>query len=105
MFDFVDSDYISDFSRAATKLRNVSSSFNVVHLLFAPFIISSRRSISCGSLAFTIETNTFWLMSCSNISIKIQEVHSFKSSEHIRKEVDGPYFEVSAKTASSVTLQ
>ena len=27
--------------------------------------------------------------------IKIQ-VRSFKSSEHIRKEVDGPYFEVSA---------
>ena len=25
--------------------------------------------------------------------IKIQEVRSFKSSEHIRKEVDGPYFE------------
>ena len=37
--------------------------------------------------------------------IKIQDVRSFKSSEHIRKEVDGPYFEVSAKKASSVTLQ
>ena len=36
--------------------------------------------------------------------IKIQEVRSFKSSEHIRKEVGGPYFEVSAKKASSVTL-
>ena len=29
---------------------------------------------------------------------------SFKSSEHIRKKEDGPYFEVSAKKASSVTL-
>ena len=29
---------------------------------------------------------------------------SFKSSEHILKKVDGPYFEVSAKNASSVTL-
>ena len=28
---------------------------------------------------------------------------SFKSSEHISKKVDGPYFEVSAKKASSVT--
>ena len=36
--------------------------------------------------------------------IKIQEVRSFKSSEHIRKEEGGPYFEVSAKKASSVTL-
>ena len=35
---------------------------------------------------------------------KIQEVRSFKSCEHIRKEVDGPYFEVLAKKASSVTL-
>ena len=24
--------------------------------------------------------------------IKIQDVHSFKSSEHIRKKVDGPYY-------------
>ena len=31
-------------------------------------------------------------------------VRSFKSNEHIRKKVDGPYFEVSAKKASSVTL-
>ena len=40
--------------------------------------------------------------------IKIQ-VRSFKSSEHIRKEVDGPYFEVSAKqihiSDSVMTLQ
>ena len=31
-------------------------------------------------------------------------MRSFKSSEHIRKKVDGPYFEVSAKKASSVPL-
>ena len=41
--------------------------------------------------------------------IKIQEVRSFKSSEHIRKEVDGPYFEVSAKKSlisdPAMTLQ
>ena len=31
-------------------------------------------------------------------------MRSSKSSEHIRKKVDGPYFEVSANKASSVTL-
>ena len=30
------------------------------------------------------------------------KVRSFKSSEHIRMKVDGPYFEGSAKKASSV---
>ena len=32
------------------------------------------------------------------------KVRSFKSNEHIRKKVGGPYFEVSAKKALSVTL-
>ena len=35
---------------------------------------------------------------------KNTKVRSFKSIEHIRKKVDGPYFEVSAIKALSVTL-
>ena len=35
---------------------------------------------------------------------KNTKARSFKSKEHIRMKVDGPYFEVSAKKASSVTL-
>ena len=35
---------------------------------------------------------------------KETKVHSFKSSEHIHKNVDGLYFDISAKKASSVTL-
>ena len=35
---------------------------------------------------------------------KNTKVRSFKSNEHTRNKVDGQYFEVSAKTASSVTL-
>ena len=35
---------------------------------------------------------------------KNTKVRSFKSSEENRKKVDGPYFEVSAKKVSSVTL-
>ena len=38
------------------------------------------------------------------VNNKNKKVRSFKSNEHIRKKVDGPYFEVSAKKASSVTL-
>ena len=33
---------------------------------------------------------------------KNTKVRSFKSNEHLRKKVDGPYFEVSAKKASSM---
>ena len=36
--------------------------------------------------------------------MKNTKVRSFKSSKHIRKKVDGPYFEISAKKALSVTL-
>ena len=39
-----------------------------------------------------------------SIANKNTKVRSFKSSEYIRKKVDGPYFEVSAKKASSVSL-
>ena len=35
---------------------------------------------------------------------KNTKVRTFKGNEHIRKKVDGPYFEVSAKKASSVAL-
>ena len=35
---------------------------------------------------------------------KNTKVRSFESSKHIRMKVDGPYFEISAKKASSVTL-
>ena len=35
---------------------------------------------------------------------KNTKVRSFVSNEHIRNKVDGPYYEVSAKKASSVTL-
>ena len=41
---------------------------------------------------------------CKQFVNKNTKVRSCKSNEHIRKKVDGPYFEVSAKKASSVTL-
>ena len=48
--------------------------------------------------------NTLYIAAGQGQANKNIKVRSFKSNEHIRKKVDGPYFEVLAKKASSVTL-
>ena len=46
-----------------------------------------------------------WDLRIPNIITYLEtKARSFKSNEHIRNKVDGPYFKVSAKKAASVTL-